>query len=167
MPWSACTGSTRWRGWPSAVLSATWRPPATRPPCGADLCRPQRLLRERSAVCHAGARRARKSCLWAGQREDPHCAPAALPPSGCGGDGGLRRGRRVSMTACMVRPAGGSVRAAPGAARRYRRDCRADTDTCAAGTPPAIAAATLPTLSDTAQQPALCLPGAVQIRSAS
>ena len=32
---SACIGSIRWRGWPCAPLSMTWRPPATRQPCRA------------------------------------------------------------------------------------------------------------------------------------
>lgn len=57
----------------------------------------------------------------------------ALPPSGCGGAGALRRGRGRQRDGLYGAPAGGSVPRRAGAARRYCRDCRADTDTCAHG----------------------------------
>ena len=73
-PWPACTGSTRWRGWPSASLSATWSPPATKLPCEANL--PPPAAPTARAFCGLPCRGAACPAAWPLVR-------AALRPASC------------------------------------------------------------------------------------
>ena len=73
-PWPACTGSTRWRGWPSGSLSATWRPPATKLPCEVNL--PPPAAPTARAFCGLLCRGAACPAAWPLVR-------AALRPASC------------------------------------------------------------------------------------